>query len=116
MRRSFDLVDKFRRDWLKIGRKCIVWLRNEVECAHRKGLECCSSSGSCVRAYNDDRKLETLSDFLQRFNAIHARHLEIECHDVGLEFRDLLQRKRAIHRGTDNMDRAVALQYLRDQL
>src|SRR4051794_20562200 len=54
--------------------------------------------------------------FLQRFHAIHAWHVEVERNHVGLQVRDLFQRKCAVHRRSYNLDRALAFNQLRDQL
>ena len=52
----------------------------------------------------------------QHFDAVHARHFEIEGDDVGAQFLDLAQADQAVHRRAHDFDRGIAQQGLRNEL
>ena len=55
-------------------------------------------------------------DLPQHFDAVHARHVDIERDHVRVQLVDFLQPDGAIHGGADDFDGRIALQHLRDQL
>ena len=55
-------------------------------------------------------------DLAQHFDAVHARHFEIERDDVRAQFLDFLQADHAVHRRAHDFDRGIAQQGLRNEL
>ena len=69
-----------------------------------------------VRADDDHRHAMLARDLAQHLDAVHARHFEIERHDVRVQLLDLSQADHAVHGRADDFDGWVALQHLRNQL
>src|SRR5260370_27156281 len=57
-----------------------------------------------MSAEKNDRQGSAPHDETQRLHAIHARHLQIERHDIGLQLFNFFQCKSAVHGGADNFD------------
>ena len=61
-----------------------------------------------LRGEEDDREVRTLADAAQHFDAVHARHLDVEDGDVGGRLRERGQRRRAVRIGAHGI--ALALE------
>src|ERR1700686_4689469 len=55
-------------------------------------------------------------DFLQRIQAAHPGHLQIESDHLRFQFGNFLEAEVSVHGGADHLDRRVGLQNLRNQL
>src|SRR6266481_8012900 len=69
-----------------------------------------------MRAEDDYRKGRATHNRAQGFQAVHARHFEVEGDDVRLEFSDLAQGEGAVHGGADDLDVRIALEDHGNQL
>ena len=69
-----------------------------------------------MRAEQNHGKRSAAHDQAQRLHAVHARHFQIQCDDVGTKLFDLFQRECAVHRRAHHFDRGIAGEDRRDEL
>src|SRR6267143_311595 len=93
----------------------VFWFREKIDGAHGEGFEGSVTALFRMSAEKDDRQRGAPHDEAQRLHAVHARHLEVEGHDIGLELFNFFQCKSAVHGGADNFDGRFARKNRRDQ-
>src|ERR1700722_7609099 len=113
--RRLDLRNQFPGCFRHV-RGSVCGFGNEVECAPPRGLHGGRRTFGAVGAEHNHRERMPSHDLLQRFDAVHARHFQIERDHPGLQLFDFFQAERAVHRGSDHFDRFVDGQHLRNQL
>ena len=90
--------------WLEAAQGGVLRLRDEIERAERKRFQRERSAFLGVRADDDYRHAMLARDLAQHLDAVHARHFEIERHDVRMQLFDLAQADQAVHRRADDFD------------
>ena len=113
--RGLDLADQFRRDLRHAGGD-VIRLGHKIKRAQRQGLQRDRSSLRAVGTHHDDRQAVAAHDFLEHVDAAHARHFQIEGHDLGLQLFDFSEAEISVHGGAHHLDRTVGLQNLWNQL
>src|ERR1700693_1989505 len=63
-----------------------------------------------MRAEHDYRQWSAAHDHSQRFDAVHARHFQVQRNHIRTQLSDFTQGKSSIHRGTDNFNIRIPLQ------
>src|SRR5882724_13440548 len=61
-----------------------------------------------MRAKQNDRQWSAPHDQAKRFHTVHARHFQIERHDIRLKLFNFFQSKCAVHRGSHDFNRGIA--------
>src|SRR5579863_7800814 len=113
---DLDLEREFRSDLLEVPQCRFLGLGDEVERAHRKSLERDRRAPLAMTAHDNHRQPMLAGDLPEHFDAIHARHLEIERHHVRAKFFQFFQADSSIGRGSHNLDGRIAQKHLRDEL
>src|ERR1700682_4667795 len=93
----------------------ILRLGDKVEFTQTQSFQRDRSPFRAVRTDHNHRHRMAAHNFLQRIDAVHAGHLKVERHHVGLQFIDLLKTKSPVHGGADDLNRFIGGQHLRDE-
>src|SRR5256884_2707731 len=101
----FDFRDEPVGDFLEMARGSVLWLGKKIHGAERQGFQCGVAALFRVRAEKNDGQRRAAHDEAEHFEAVHARHLEVERDDIGFEFLNLSEREGAVHSGTNDLDR-----------
>src|SRR4051812_39439029 len=94
----------------------IARLGYKVERSQRQRFECCACAFGRQCAYHDHWNAKPPRDLAQSFQAIHARHFQIQRYNVRTKVFNLLKPKSAVHCRSYNFDFAVPGKDLWNQL
>src|SRR6266478_3696813 len=107
---DFNFCNELVGDVVEVAGGGVFWFCKEIDGAEREGFQGSVTTLFRMSAEENDRQGSAPHDEAQGLDAVHARHLEIEGHDIGLELFNFFQRECAVHGGTDNFDRRIARQ------
>ena len=113
---DLDFQRQLGGDLLQAAGSGVLRLGDEIECAERQRFQRERRAFLGVRADDDHRHVMLARDLAQHFDAVHARHFQIERDDVRAQLLNFSQADQAIHGGADDFDRGIAEQHLRNQL
>src|SRR4029077_13691647 len=107
---DFYFFDEFHGDGVEMTRRGISRLSNKIDGTQRQGFErgVCAFLG--MRTENDNRRWPAAHDQTQRLHPIHARHFEVQRDYVRVQLLDFLQRERAVHGRTNDLDRWISFE------
>ena len=113
LRCRFNLGDKFAGN-LRHAAETSMGLATKSKAPMDSALQGDRRALRAVGAHHDYRDAMAAHDFFEHVEAAHTWHFEVEGHHLRLDLFDLFQAKVAIHGGAHNLNRAVALQNLRE--
>jgi len=88
----------------KTAGRGIFGFGNKIHGAEREGFQRGVTALLRMRAEKNDGQRRAPHDQAQGLHAVHARHLEVECDDVGMKFFNFFQRECAVHCGADHFN------------
>ena len=94
----------------------IAGLGDEIECSHGQRLQSYRCPLGAVRTHHDHRQRVAQHDLFQHVQTAHAGHVEIKSDNLRLHLFDLFQTEVAIHGSAYDLNRAVGLKDLWNQL
>ena len=106
--RDLDLQRQLGSDLLQAPRSGVLRFRHEIERAERERFQGKRGAFLGVRADDDDGNAMLARDLAKHFDAVHARHFEIERDDMRAQLLDFAQPDQAIHRRAHDLDRGLA--------
>src|SRR6266852_2181179 len=111
----FYFCDQLIGDFFEAARGGVFRFGNKIDSAEREGFERGVPAFFRMRAEQDHGERRATHDQAQRFHSVHARHFQIERHDIRLELLNFFQSKCAVHRGANDFDRGIARENRGDQ-
>src|SRR6267142_831312 len=93
-----DFCDELVGDFFEAPRGGVFRLGDKIDGAEREGFESGVTAFFRMRAEQNDRHGRASHDQAQRFHSVHARHFQIEGHDIRLKLFNFFQSKCAVHR------------------
>src|SRR5713226_5654198 len=107
---DFYFCDQLVSNFVEVAGGGVFWFCQKIYRAEGESFERGVATLFRMSAEENDRQGSAPHDEAKGLDAVHARHLEIEGHDIGLELCNFFQSECAVHGGTDNFDRRVARQ------
>ena len=112
---DLDFHRQLCRDLFDAARGRVWRFRDEIKGAEGKSFERYGGAALGLCAEDDHGDTMSARNLAKHLDAVHARHVQIERHDLGMEFGNLLQANGPVHGRANDFDGGVALQHLRDE-
>src|SRR6266481_5441041 len=104
----FYFCDQLIGDFFEAARGSVFRLGDKIDSAEREGFKRGVPAFFRMSTEQDHGERRAAHDQAQRFHSVHARHFQIERHDIRLKLFYFFQSKCAVHRGSDDFDRGIA--------
>src|SRR6267142_160891 len=111
----FNFCDQLIGDFFEPARGGVFRFGDKIDGPKREGFESGVTAFFRMSTEQNYRQRRASHDHAQRFHSVHARHFQIERHDIRLKLLDFFQSKCAVHRGSDDFNRGIAGENCRNQ-